>query len=244
MKPYTILSLMLLSLLVLLIIIGIKKRNELSISNSSELDTSSKINSTQYNIPNLETIIKAKSKKVDTVGDIIIYFNDFKLANQFTFDRYNDYEHYRKAERGNKFIICDLKIKAKTKNPNFPCIMLYSVKDSTIRWEEAFNYKFYSWSDYGSYLGNYNDSKNDFVYTESIKFSIGLEINDSDLKAKTYLILAAKNTTVDKKYDRLREPNFYYSCTTCDPLMFGLITDGQLKNDFDLIGIIRKGHFN
>ena len=45
-----------------------------------------------------------------------------------------------------------------------------------------FDVKFYSWSSYGAYLGNYHDSKNDFSKRNTINFTAGAQMEKSNNK--------------------------------------------------------------
>src|SRR5690606_2321252 len=124
--------------------------------------------------------------------------------NRFTFDRYDDTYHYKDAERGDKYITANITITSKTKDPMLHGFGLYCMDaDSALNLVGMFSYRLFRWEDYGTYLGNYNDNKNDFAYSESIKFALGLSMPDSLLNKKLLVLTREKPfyTRTVNRYD-------------------------------------------
>ncbi len=79
----------------------------------------------------------------------------------------------------------------------------------------SFNYKFKKWKDYGSYLGNYADYKNDFAHSKTISFTYGLEIKEDDyIKGNTYVILNKKQC-FKRTEDNFGRPAVKYESNDC-----------------------------
>ena len=113
-------------------------------------------------------------KKVIT-EDLEITFSNIKFSNKAIFDRYGDKYQYRgPTERGDIFLVADLNIKSKIKNPLLPCMFMYYFYNNDnleLIGDGPVQYNFYKWDDYRTFNGLEHDYNNDFRYTEEIKFS-------------------------------------------------------------------------
>lgn len=164
-----------------------------------------------------------KITKSDLTGDlthktaVLNYsFTKFKFTKTVSFDRYSSSYFHHDAERGNIILTTTAKISSKEKNPLLSCVYLYSLgSDGYLHHEKTFDYKFSKWKDYGTYLGNYLDKGNDFAYTETIKFELYVDIDES-FKDKPLVVLVGKESVL-RENNTLSNPAVSYTCYKCSP---------------------------
>lgn len=148
-----------------------------------------------------------------TVGDNKIIFSNFKVGQKYTHDVYPTYsgtewrEHT--ADRGSSFISCNMDITSSSKDPNIPTIAFYSVDGEKLIHRKDFWVNFARWSDFGCYLGNEPDLKNDFSKVSTVKFRVGAQLEDIYFK-KPYVIVLKKANTLSRHYDRFENPPVSY----------------------------------
>lgn len=148
-----------------------------------------------------------------TIGDNKIIFSNFKVGQKYTHDVYPTYsgtewrEHT--ADRGSSFISCNMDITSSSKDPKIPTIAFYSVDGEKLIHQKDFWVNFARWSDYGCYLGNEPDLKNDFSKVSTVKFRVGAQLEDIYFK-KPYVIVLKKANTLSRHYDRFENPPVSY----------------------------------
>lgn len=136
---------------------------------------------------------ETKNLKVELDSGLVLTFGGFSITNKWIVDRYDDTYHYREAERDMVYITSDLTIKSKSKNPQLPRILLLSEELGVINRIGVFDYEFYRWTSHGTYIGLYHDSKNDFAFSEKVKFTVGIQI-DKSLLSKNLAIAVTPET--------------------------------------------------
>jgi len=173
-------------------------------------------------------------------SNIKITFNQFSFQNEFIFDRDGYQWRYRKAERDEKFLISVASITAKpnNKNPMLPVIYAYKIDSTGFLSIAKFEYQFYKWNDYGTYLGNDYDFGNDFAYTETIRFDIGLTLNKNDVNS-TILIVASNQGKISRINNQFSTPNISYIYHN-DGGGYPNMTLNKLINDYTIIDVINK----
>lgn len=122
-----------------------------------------------------------------------LIFGGFSKSNKWIVDRYDDTYHYSEAERDMVYITSDVTVKSKSKDPHLPRIILISEDNGIINQLGIFEYRFYRWTDHARYIGLYHDNKNDFAYTESVKFTVGLQVSKSLLSKNTAIVVSNGN---------------------------------------------------
>ena len=177
-------------------------------------------------------------------SNVKITFNPFSFQNEFIFDRDGYQWRYRKAERDGKFLISVATITAKpnNKNPMLPIIYAYKIDSTGFLSIANFEYQFYKWKDYGTYLGNYHDFGNDFAYTETIRFDIGLTLNQNDVNS-TILIIASNQGKISRTINQFGTPNISYTYSD-NREGYSNMTLSKLINDYTIIDIINKNKLN
>lgn len=187
----------------------------------------------------LKKIINAtKTLRQFENSNIKITFNPFSFQNEFIFDRDGYQWRYRKAERDGKFLISVASITAKSnnKNPLLPIIYAYKIDSTGFLSIAKFEYQFYKWNDYGTYLGNGHDFGNDFAYTETIKFDIGLTVNQTDVNS-TILIIASNQGKIPRSSNQFSTPNISYIYSD-DIGGYPNMTLSKLINEYTIIDVI------
>lgn len=138
-----------------------------------------------------------------------INLSSISIGNQFVFDAYDNRWFYRDADRGSKYVTMQMSVTSTDHNPNLPEFAIYTISGETMQLEGCFETHFARWSDYGAYLGNYHDSKNDFSKVSTVKFKLGLQVSDEKL-AKPYAIVLKKKNVLSSHYDRFNNPPISY----------------------------------
>ncbi len=135
-----------------------------------------------------------------------------QVAGKWTFDSYDTEYHYREASRGSRFLTSRLSITADKgqKDPALPGFAAYAASGKKLVHVIDLGYEFVRWDDYGSYLGNEADFRNDFAHTATIPFTIGGEISEDTLKQPLFLV-ASRSGCHSRQYNRFANPPVSYS---------------------------------
>lgn len=148
-----------------------------------------------------------------TVDYNTVTFSSFSVGNKFIHDVYPTYTgsswYEHTADRGNKYISCAMDVTSSSKNPNIPTLAFYAIQGDQLIQKGVLWVQMGRWQDYGTYLGNERDLKNDFSKVSTVKFKLGLELPEADFKAPYIIVLKNANTQV-RHYERLRNPPVYY----------------------------------
>lgn len=143
-------------------------------------------------------------------GDIKANFSGFKTANTFTFDSYDDYYTYRQADKNHKYISASMNITSSSSNPKLPQCAIYFVDGDVLKYDYTwFTTEFARWDDYGSYLGNDADFNNDFSKVNTVKFKIGAEVKDEDLK-RPFVVVLKKEGVLERRTEKFSNPEIRY----------------------------------
>lgn len=148
-----------------------------------------------------------------TVGYNTVIFGSFSIGAKFVHDIYPTYTgsswYEHTADRGNKYISCAMDVTSTSKNPNIPTLAFYAIQGDKLIKKGDFWVQMGRWQDYGTYLGNEHDLKNDFSKVSTVKFKLGLELPDADFSVP-YIIVMKKTNTQARHYERFRNPPVYY----------------------------------
>lgn len=204
-------------------------------SSSAQLMT--KINRLKEEKRKEEERIKALGfKAITEQTTVIIDYNTISLSsisvgNQFVFDAYDNRWFYRDADRGSKYVTMQMSVTSTDHDPNLPEFAIYTISGEKMQLEGCFETRFARWSDYGAYLGNYHDSKNDFSKVSTVKFKLGLQVSDEKL-AKPYAIVLKKKNVLYSHYDRFDDPPISYLGSADYPKTLSL---SDFKNNYIII---------
>lgn len=166
-----------------------------------------------------------------------VTFHTLKVftTKRWVSDSYQYEYHYNDADRGTKYIVLRANISsAQSKNPNLFPVAVYKVSGSNLDKVAEFSYAFVRWHDYGSYLGNYGDSGNDFAKSKTVKFTLAAQVSDSDLSAP--LVVVASDEQCVNRIERDLPPAVAYLGVMCESLKQELSLDDMAGKSYHVIG--------
>ena len=134
-----------------------------------------------------------------------IVLSSISIGRTFTFDYRSDEWTYREADRGTKYISAAMSVTSTDHDPDLPQFAVYKIEGGKMVYVESFDTEYARWEDYGTYLGNYHDSRNDFAKVSTVKFKIGVQISD-DVLNKPYAIVVKNENRLTSSYDRFKNP--------------------------------------
>ena len=156
-----------------------------------------------------------------TIGYNKVSFSNIKVDKSYHFDWYHSGGYMRTADRGNMYVVATMSVTSSSKDPNLPTLAVYSIKGNYMTKEGVMGVEFDMWSDYGCYLGNYHDSKNDFAKTATIKFSLGVEVSEEVIK-RPYAIVLKKSNGLYRYEDKYKNPPVSYKGSVSYPYSLSL----------------------
>lgn len=143
------------------------------------------------------------------IGYNTVTFSNITIGKNYIHDSYDDRYFYNDADRGSKYISVLMAVKSEDHDPNIPQLATYSIIGDKMHLVGCFRTEFNRWEDYGTYLGNYHDSHNDFAKVNTVKFKLGLQMSDEKL-SKPYAIVLMKKNALVRRYEQFRNPPVYY----------------------------------
>jgi len=146
----------------------------------------------------------------------------------------------RKAEKNSKYVEISVKITSKKKNPKLPILSAYEILNGKLKRISDFKYEFRRWSDYGTYLGNYVDYKNNFSHTSTIPFKLGAEISNDTIKKSPIFIVASQKHFVNRHNSKYGNPPVMYISLEHPK---NILTLEDFEKDYVLIKIINRKKF-
>ena len=153
-------------------------------------------------------------KAIKATPTVTIDYNtatfSLSVANVFTFDSYGDRYFYRDADRGYKYVTGSMTIKSSSKYPELPEPQLYEIVGDKMEKSSSFDTEFARWEDYGSYLGNYHDSGNDFKKTSTVRFKIAASIETETISKKPIAVVLKHKNFLTRHEDRHDNPPVSY----------------------------------
>lgn len=139
-----------------------------------------------------------------------VTFSGISIGSKFTFDDYGSSYFLRTAERGCKYISATMTVKSDSNYPELPECRLFMIEGDKMIRSSWFETRFASWSSYDTYLGNSHDSRNDFANTSTIRFKIGAEALESQLKKPCAIIIKNENG-LRRNTEKFENPPVSYS---------------------------------
>ena len=160
-----------------------------------------------------------------------VTLSGISVGNRFTFDSYGNEWYYREADRGSKYVSMQMSVTSTDHDPNLPELALYSISGDKMNYEGAFDTRFARWKDYGAYLGNYHDYSNDFAKVSTVRFKLGLQV-DNETLAKPYAIVLKKKNVLSSHYERFDNPPVSYEGSANYP---STLSVEDFKNDYVIV---------
>lgn len=149
-------------------------------------------------------------------GSVKVVLESAGAGRNWVFDAYAGNYRYKEAERGQKWVTARVNISSRDKDPSLPGVAVYVESGKTLRRVGEMWYRFARWDDYGSYLGNHADYRNDFAHTATIPFSLGSSVNDNE-RSPLYVVATTEGCHA-RDYDRFSNPPVSYMPRNCSSL--------------------------
>lgn len=150
-----------------------------------------------------------------------VSFSHITVDRLYHFDNYYSGGYHYTADRGKMFVVATMSVTSDSNDPSLPTLAVYSIKGGRMVREGIMEVRFTSWTDYGSYLGNYHDSKNDFAKTATINFNLGVEVSE-DITKKPYAIVLKKSNGLSRYYNKYNNPPVSYRGSVSYPYSLSL----------------------
>jgi hypothetical protein len=102
---------------------------------------------------------------------------------------------------------------------------VYAADGAALTQVGSFRYRFARWADFGAYLGNHADFRNDFSHSSRIAFSTAAPVSEEDSKRRPLYVVATREGCHKRQQDRLLQPPIHYLPGKCDSLRKTLTVD-------------------
>ena len=170
----------------------------------------------------IATLKKLRPTKKAEVGQgeqqIALKVTKTRKGKKWIFDRTGYQYFFRDADKNHKIFSLDITVSAGSHDPELPSVEAWTVEDGSARRVATFEWRFHRWDDYGSYLGNYHDSGNDFAKSDDVKFTVGQQFSDEDLAG--FLIVGVRSDgthSFRRTYNRRGRPEISYESSDYVP---------------------------
>ncbi len=135
-------------------------------------------------------------------------------AKRWVIDRHADTYFFHSPKKGHVHVTLDFDVTTDAKNPKLTTFDILTMKDGKPETLARTRTAFYRWADYGTYLGNYKDTRNDFGYHNTVRFTAGAEVAVEALK-QPLLLVARRQGCQERRYNRWANPPDSYSYVDC-----------------------------
>lgn len=151
-------------------------------------------------------------------GDMTMGLTATGVVRRWTFDMHGDGWRFLDAEKGRKYLTATVQVSSKNKDPQLFGIAAYVADGAKLTHVGAARYRFIRWRDYGAFLGNHADFRNDFSHNSRIPFSIGVSVSDEELKRRPVYLVATREGCHRRLYERFGQPPIQYVPVNCESL--------------------------
>ena len=162
-----------------------------------------------------------------------ITLSKMSISKTFVFDAYGDQWFYRDADRGTKFVTSAMSVTSTAKDPRLPQLAVYKVDGDKLTYVSVLETQFARWEDYGSYLGNYHDSGNDFQKVSTVRFKVGVQVED-EILAGPFAVVVKKENALVRTTDRFANPPVSYVGLVLYPQQLSL-SDFDSDKDYIMV---------
>lgn len=150
-----------------------------------------------------------KPQSSPTIGGVTVRVESLQLGKRWQFDAQGDEWYYRDAQRGERFVLMRTTLQSTDKNPDLPDVGVYRIDGKKMTLLAHMRYEFRRWSSYGSFIGLYHDSKNDFAYTPAVPFNPAARISDEDASKPLAVVISGE--LCHERGSKIGRPEVVYS---------------------------------
>lgn len=181
-----------------------------------EINAAQKEQDTDFEQKALDALRNFRTLKAIDIGEIKMSFRKIEKTEKWVFDRRQIEWSVVEPDKDAFYVVVDHEVTSKESNPTLPMLVVYFLdKEGNVVFEGDMKTRFYKWGDYGSYIGNYADTGNDFAKRNTIRFSTGIEIKDNDGVDRAILIGLLRRPCLVRTYNRFDRPPVAYSPQQC-----------------------------
>lgn len=159
-----------------------------------------------------------KTRPVFSYKDTELRVFDSSVTRRWTFDSYGDGWRYLDPEKGQRLLTASVSVSSKSRDPALFGIAAYAADGPTLKQVGSFRYRFSRWQDFGAWLGNHADFRNDFSHTARIPFSVGASVTQEDLRRRPLYLVVTQEGCHKRHQDRLLQPPIHYVPQSCSSL--------------------------
>ena len=170
-------------------------------------------------------------------GDTAIGLAATSVGKRWIFDWHGDGWKYLDAEKGRKFLSTPATVTSRSKDPALFGIAAYVADGATLKQVGMLRYRFSRWRDFGAYLGNHADFRNDFSHSARVPFTLGVDLGEDDLRRKPVYLVATREGCHTRRYERFAQPPVYYVPGPCSSLKPTLTLD-DFRNG--KLGVVKR----
>jgi hypothetical protein len=150
----------------------------------------------------------ARSNNLEAT-DVDVRIRRVTTTRRWVIDRYSGRYHYREADKDKRWVVIDFVASSDEKDPELPTFAAYAIHEGYASVKGTATIEFYRWSDYGAYLGNYHDNRNDFAKRDEVWFTAGIPIDEEDAQKPLYIGMF-DGQCFKREYDRFEQPPVSY----------------------------------
>lgn len=157
------------------------------------------------------------------VKTVTFTLDDASVKRRWVFDRAGIQVSYQEPTKGNTFVVADFSISTSDMSARLPQILVYrSTDDGVLQYQCRMGIQFYRWTDYGSYLGNYGDYRNDFAHSDTIRFSGACAVEESVCRSNALFIVVGNTPCFTRRSEQFRNPPVFYAADNCPSIPYKL----------------------
>lgn len=187
-------------------------------------------------LEDISAITKFRRRAKFDVAGVTLGSMRISQGRKWRFDRHGRRWFEQEADKDAVFLWLDHTVTSNDNNPVLPGFLVYAATKDTLKLLGQMETRFQRWEDYGTYLGNYHDSNNDFAKRSTIKFTSGLQLKKEQIKGKALVVMATNKGCLERKYERFANPPISYT-GHCGPVPSSIT--GRLKYGV-VVGVSNK----
>jgi hypothetical protein len=158
-------------------------------------------------------------------GGTTLAISDASVGKTWRYDSYGNGWKYLEAEKGKRFVMARATIASNSKEPQPFGIAAYVAEGGSLKRIGLMRYRFARWQDFGSYLGNHADYRNDFAHSSSVAFSLGVAVTQEESQRRPIYLVATREGCHVRTHERLAQPPVAYVPGPCNTLKPALTLD-------------------
>lgn len=172
------------------------------------------------------------------IDDVTLKVESLAFTDQWVADAHDDSHLYSQAERGERYLVMRTTVHSVDKSPSLPDIAVYKIEGKKMTRLADFNYRFRRWESYGTLIGLYHDTGNDFATSASVPFNAGAAISTEDSKQPIAVVSTGHGCHTLGKV--IAQPELQYSRDYNCPSKRELTTDDFTTGGYRVVAFFNR----